>query len=118
MIEIEKLILRKIQEYEEIKDKVTEISSTTKSLIDLAYQGKTIPNELIIELVKEEVQKNPRSIILNFPTTYSQALSLTETLSGVQPSDFIQTSALQQKIQSFSRLVWLTESKTIPKPIR
>jgi hypothetical protein len=33
LIEIEKLILRKLHEYEEIKDKVTEISSTTKQLV-------------------------------------------------------------------------------------
>ena len=33
LIEIEKLILRKLHEYEEIKDKVTEISATTKQLV-------------------------------------------------------------------------------------
>ncbi len=33
LIEIEKLIMKKLQEYEEIKEKVTEISSTTKQLV-------------------------------------------------------------------------------------
>ena len=73
---------------------MTEISATTKQLVELAYGGKDIPNELIIELIKEEITKNPRSVLLNFPTTYNQALELTKTLADVQPSDFIKKSSL------------------------
>ncbi len=87
---------------------MTEISETTKRVVSLAYGGKDIPSELVIELIREEVAKNPRSILINFPTTYKQALELTRTLGNVQPSDFIKQSLLQQRVESFSRLVWPT----------
>ena len=39
--------------------------------------------EIIIQLIKEEVDKNPHSILVDYPNTYDQAIALCKAIGNI-----------------------------------
>jgi len=46
------------------------VSKETEELVEACFCGKPIREEIIIDLIKEEVEKNPHSILVDYPNTY------------------------------------------------
>lgn len=57
-----------------MKQRGLETSGETFQLVEYCYNGKDIPNSLILGLIEESLLKNPRSVIVNYPTTYQECI--------------------------------------------
>ena len=73
---------------------------------------------MVIELIKEEVNKNPHSILVDYPNTYDQAISLCKAISNVEPHDMLSSDRLSKKIKEYERLVKGTKSKVVERRVR
>jgi len=73
---------------------------------------------VIIQLIKEEVEKHPQSILVDYPNTYNQAIELCRIIGNIQPHDMLNVSRLDKKIQEYQRLVKGTEYKIVERKIR
>lgn len=93
------MVEKKLSEYESMKGKGLEITGYTAELADLCYKGKNIPNSIIINLIKENVEQNEKSLVLNYPTTYDECIEFTKVFGGAQPSEYASKSRLTQKIE-------------------
>jgi adenylate kinase family enzyme len=72
----------------------------------------------VIELVRENVEKNPHSIIVDYPNTYEQAIALCKAIGNVEPHDMLATNKLTKKIKEFERLVKGTSSRVVERRVR
>ncbi len=52
VILIEELIQKRLQEYQMLKEKGVEISPETEEIVEKCYEGKDLPNRLIISLLQ------------------------------------------------------------------
>lgn len=73
---------------------------------------------MIIELIKEGIDKNENNIIIDYPNTYEQAIGLCKKIGNVEPHDTLPTDKLNKKIKEYERLVKGTESKILERKIR
>lgn len=77
-----------------MKSKGLEIDGQTAELMEICLTGKKIPNSMIISLLKENVQNNKKSIIINYPTTYDECIEFTKAFGATSPSDHTPKSKL------------------------
>lgn len=70
-------------------EKGLEVGTETQALLNVCYEGKKIPDELILGFVEEEIKVHPMTILLDYPTTYHQAVQLTDRLANVRPHDLM-----------------------------
>lgn len=99
VIQIDELITKKLKDYEALKERAIDISPETQELVELCYSGKQVPNKFILELLKEEVEKNPKSVIVDYPKTYEECVQFTKAFGGVEPNDAQRKSKLISKIE-------------------
>ena len=69
-------------------------------------------------MIKEEVDKNPHSILIDYPNTYDQAIALCKAIGNVEPHDMLGTNKLAKKIKEYERLVKGTSSKIVERRVR
>lgn len=51
-----------------------EVSKETQEIATQCLSGRPVDEKTIVKLVKEAIENNSRSIILDYPSTYDQAI--------------------------------------------
>lgn len=99
IIYVDKLIENKMKDYDSLKSKGVEISKETEELVECCLNGKFITDKVIIQLIKEDVDKNDKNIIVDYPNTYEQAIGFCKAIGNVEPHDMLATNKLTKKIK-------------------
>jgi adenylate kinase family enzyme len=58
----------------DLEKKGIEVSQETQEIALQCLSGRPIEEKTVVKLVKEAIENNSRSIILDYPSTYEQAI--------------------------------------------
>ena len=81
-IEAETVVEQRLKEWHSLREAGMEVSPDTKELAESCFLGKPIDEDLLIRLVAEQIKKSPKTLLMDFPNSYKQAVALCAALGG------------------------------------